>query len=34
VIAAPYTGTDVQIQPLFTSIAGDPFLGFWRPSVK
>ncbi|HEX3783240.1 MAG TPA: NlpC/P60 family protein [Pseudonocardiaceae bacterium] len=34
VIAAPYTGTDVQIQPLFTSISGDPFLGFWRPSVR
>lgn len=34
VVAAPYTGTDVQIQPLFTSIPGDPFLGFYRPSVR
>ncbi len=34
VIAAPHTGTDVQIEPLFTSIPGDPFLGFWRPSVR
>ena len=34
VVAAPHTGTDVQIEPLFTSIPGDPFLGFYRPSVK
>lgn len=33
VVAAPHTGTDVQIEPLFTSIPGDPFLGFYRPSV-
>lgn len=33
VVAAPDTGTDVQIQPLFTAIPGDPFLGFYRPSV-
>jgi cell wall-associated NlpC family hydrolase len=34
VVAAPHTGTDVQIEPLFTSIPGDPFLGFYRPSVR
>lgn len=34
VIAAPHTGTDVRIEPLFTDIPGDPFLGFWRPSVR
>jgi cell wall-associated NlpC family hydrolase len=32
VIAAPHTGTVVQIEPLFTYIPGDPFLGFWRPT--
>jgi cell wall-associated NlpC family hydrolase len=34
VVAAPHTGTDVQIEPLFTSIPGDPFLGCYRPSVR
>jgi cell wall-associated NlpC family hydrolase len=34
VVSAPHTGADVRIEPLFTSIPGDPFLGFYRPSVR